>query len=117
MNFIFTLITSFFNNIVDKFNNIIENHERKIKLKKLAIIKASYSITFLITFLLGNATSMIAIIYKDALGTLGLFFPISSCVLLYSISIISLKNIIFYSNECKYYKRELKETLSKDKLD
>lgn len=114
MDFIFTFLAGFLNSTIDKFNSIIENHEKRINLSKLAVMKASYLITFLTTFLLGNATSMIAIIYKDALGTFGLFFPISSCIVLYSIAIVSIKNIIFYSNERKYYKRELEESLSKE---
>ena len=55
---------------------------------------------------------MSAIIFKDALGTLGLIFPVSSCILLYSIALFSLKNIIFYSKETEFYKRELEESLN-----
>lgn len=113
MDFIFTLLGSFLSNVIDKFNSMIENHEKKIHLSKLAIMRASYLITFLITFLLGNATSMTAIIHKDALGTLGLFFPVSSCVVLYGMALISLNNIIFYNKERKFYKRELEESISK----
>lgn len=114
MDFIFTILAGFLNGTIDRINSMIENHERKINLSKIAIMRATYLATFLITFLLGNATAMSAIIYKDALGTLGLLFPISSCIVLYGISLISINNIIFYSNERKYYKRELEEKITKE---
>lgn len=114
MSFIFTIFQSFISDLIDKLNKIIENHERKVNLNKIVITKTCYSIIFIVTFLLGNATSMKAIIYRDILGPLGLIFPVSSCTVLYSISVIALKNILFYSNEHKYYKRELEEKLSKE---
>lgn len=114
MNFIFNLIGNFFNDISKTINNFVETQEKKINIGKLSIIKSSYSLSFLLTFLLGNATSMIAIIFKDSLGKFGLIFPISSCVILYGIALASLRNIIFYSKETKFYKRELEESLLKD---
>lgn len=114
MNFFSTLITNFFSNIIESFNNIIKYQEKKINLKRITLKKLIFLITFTITFLLGNFTALLAIIFKDALGTYGLFFPISSCILLYSISLFSIKNIIFYSGEAKYYERELKEIFSND---
>ena len=116
MNFIFNLISNFFNDISSTLDNFIKTQEKKINIGKLSIIKSSYSLSFLLSFLLGNATSMLAIIFKDALGSLGLIFPISSCILLYGIAIISLRNMIFYSKETKFYKRELQESLFKDNL-
>lgn len=114
MNFIFSILAGFLNGTIDKINSMIENHERKIHLSKLSIMRATYLITFLITFLLGNTVATSAIINKDALGQLGLIFPISSCTLLYSITLISLKNILFYTNERKFYKRELEEKIQNE---
>ena len=114
MSFVLTLITNFINNLSDSFNNIIKIQEKKINLGKLTIMKSSYSLSFLVTFLLGNVTSMSAIIFKDSLGTFGLVFPISSCIVLYGICLISLKNMIFYSKETEFYKRELEESISKE---
>ena len=113
MDFIYTIIAGFLNSTIDRFNSMIENQERKINLSKLSVMRASYLITFLISFLLGNATAMSAIIFKDALGAFGLIFPISSCVLLYSIAIVSMRNTIFYTNERKFYQRELDESIAK----
>lgn len=114
MSFVLTLITNFITNLSDSFNNIIKIQEKKLNLGKLTLMKSSYSLSFLITFLLGNATSMSAIIFKDSLGAFGLIFPISSCIVLYGICLISLKNMIFYSKETEFYKRELEESISKE---
>ena len=114
MSFILTLITGFITNLSDTFNNIIRIQEKKVNLGKLAIMKSSYSLSFLITFLLGNATAMSAVIFKDALGTFGLVFPVSSCIVLYGICLISIKNMIFYSKETEFYKRELEESISSE---
>lgn len=114
MNFIFTVLAGFLSGTIDKINRMIDNHERKINLSKITIMRATYLITFLIAFLVGNATAMYAIIHKDALGKIGLLFPISSCLVLYCISLVSIKNIIFYNNERKYYKRELEEKIIKE---
>lgn len=111
MGVIFSLIHNFFTDISDSIENFIKTQEKRINISKLSIITSSYSLSFLVSFLLGNATSMIAVIFKDALGSFGLIFPISSCVLLYGISLISLKNMFFYSKETKFYKRELEESL------
>lgn len=114
MNFIFNLISNFFTDISNTLENFIKTQEKKINIGKLSIMKSSYSLSFLISFLLGNATSMSAIIFKDMLGYFGLIFPISSCIILYGIALVSLKNMIFYSKETKFYKRELEESVSKD---
>ena len=114
MSFILTLITSFISNLSDTFNNIVRIQEKKLNLGKLTIMKSSYSLSFLITFLLGNITAMSAIIFKDVLGTFGLIFPVSSCIVLYGICVISIKNMIFYSKETQFYKRELEESTSNE---
>ena len=111
MGVLFNLVHNFFTDISDSIDNFIKTQEKKINIGKLSIIKSSYSLSFLISFLLGNTTSMMAIIFKDALGAFGLIFPISSCILLYGIYIISLRNMIFYSKETKFYKRELEESI------
>lgn len=114
MSFILTIITSFISNLSDTFNNIVRIQEKKLNLGKLTIMKSSYSLSFLITFLLGNTTAMSAILFKDVLGTFGLIFPVSSCIVLYGICVISIKNMIFYSKETQFYKRELEESTSNE---
>ena len=111
MAFILNLITNFFTDISDSIDTFIKTQEKKINISKLSLITSSYSLSFLMSFLLGNATEMSAIIFKDALGDLGLIFPKSSSIVLYWISLISLKNMFFYSKETKFYKRELEESI------
>lgn len=110
MAFILTMITNFFNSISESFNDFVNTQEKRINLGKLSILKSSYSLSFIVAFLLANATSMSAVIFKDALGTFGMIFPISSCILLYGIAFISAKNMIFYSKESKFYQREFEES-------
>lgn len=114
MGFIFTLLASFITNLSESFNNIIKVQEKKLNISKLSLLKSSYSLSFLIAFLLANTSSMSAIIFKDALGTIGLIFPISSSLLLYIIAIISIKNMMFYSKEEQFYKRELEENTTEN---
>jgi hypothetical protein len=117
MEFLFNLfsgVTDFFDNIVDEINYAIKIREKRIRLGRLTVLKHGHMFNFVACFLLGNASAMSAFIFADSLGKIGLIFPISSCVVLYGLAIISMFNLIHYSSESKFYRREFEENYSEE---
>lgn len=108
MSFILALIDNLVA-LLTSLNKFIEEKNKQVKIAKLSIARNTSSIGFLISFLLANFTAMLAIIFKDSLGTFGLIFPISSCLVLYGLCLGFMKNILFFNKEKSFYVREFKE--------
>lgn len=101
------IINSFTDGLVKDINNSIKRKKENLHLFKMTSLKTVYLLIFSICFLLGNFTSMLAIVLKDMLGC-GIIFPISSCIFLYGGCLISIKCMYLYNKEKEFFERKIK---------
>lgn len=85
-------------NITMDINKSIKRKKESLKVLEMSALKGLNLIVFSICFLLGNFSSMIAVLLKDSLGY-GIIFPLISSIFLYLIAIITLKEIYLFNKE------------------
>lgn len=106
MEIIKMLINSVANGIISDIDKMIKKNKEKMTVVKMTSLTSLSSLVFAVCFLLGNFTSMLAILFAEQLGC-GLLFPLSSCVFLYSVCIVSLRNIYLFNKEKNFFVRKL----------
>lgn len=113
MDIIKLFIDSIANGIITDINKIIKRKKESIEIVKMSSLKAINLLIFSICFLLGNFTSMIAILFKDNLGY-GIIFPLASSVFLYCACIISLRGIYLFNKEKEFFVKKIEYDKKED---
>lgn len=113
MDIIKLFIDSFTNGIIEDLNKIIKRKKESMNVVKMSSLKTANLLIFSICFLLGNFTSMLAILFKDMLGY-GIIFPIASCLFLYTICLISLKEVYLFNKEKEFFIKKIEYDKKED---
>lgn len=106
MDIIRTIIDSFANGLIDDINKALKRKKESFQIIKFTSLKTIYLGIFTFCFLVGNFTSMLAIIFKEILGY-GIVFPIASCIFLYLGCIVSLRCIYLSNREKDFFEKKL----------
>lgn len=106
MDFIKMLIDAFTNGLIKDINKVVKQKKESFQVLKMTSLKTIYLVIFAICFLMGNFTSMMAIVLKDLLGY-GILFPISSCIFLYIGCIVSLRCMYISNKEKEFFVKKI----------
>lgn len=113
MDIIKLFIDSITNGIMVDLNKIIKRKKESMEVVKMSSLKMINLLVFSICFLLGNFTSMLAVLFKDSLGY-GIIFPLASCVFLYCACIISLRGIYLFNKEKEFFVKKIEYDKKED---
>lgn len=106
MDIIKIIVEAISNSFFIDISNSIKRKKESINIFHFSTLKMVNLIIFSVCFLLGNFTSMLAVLLKDNLGY-GIVFPIASCIFLYAGCIISLKGIYKNNKEKNFFVKKI----------
>ena len=113
MDIIKLFIDSIANGIIIDINKVIKKKKESIEVVKMSSLKMANLLIFSICFLLGNFTSMLAVLLKDNLGY-GIIFPLASCIFLYCGCIVSLRGIYLFNKEKEFFVKKIEYDKKED---